>query len=164
MRATNFNVGEMANKFESSYNSQFRRRDGEVELRKIDKDMRNNLEASHWNHSQSYKKNFVSQNTDIFTKQPIDFETFGKNKKFGKENTLNQIATHYNLGDDINLGNYSTISQLHYRDVSKEKQPVYETVKMKNYQEKNHFQMGGVDGAKNTTSWLHFSKRHVLAA
>ena len=136
---TNFNVGDMVNKFDTSYNSQFRRGDEPVELRTIDREMRNNLEASHWNHSTSFKKNFISQNKETYQEQPIDAKTFGAYKKFGKENTLNQIATHYNLGDDINLNNYTTISQLHLRDFSKEKQPVFETVKMKDYQEKNHF-------------------------
>ena len=54
--------------------------------------------------------------------------------KFGKDNTLMQIGTHYKLGEGGNC--YLTQNEHKYYDNSKERQPLFDTFKVKDYQEK----------------------------
>jgi len=60
--------------------------------------------------------------------------------------------------------NYQTVTAEKFRDHSESREPVFETRNVKDYQEKNHFNFGDESQAKMTTTWTHFSKRHVLAA
>lgn len=122
--------------------------------------MRNNLEASHWHHSRGWAKTYVSQNKETYI--PKNSKSFSVDRKFGVHNTLNQIATHFKVGNMQN--NYTTMAQTQFRDNSNERQPIFETNKMKNYQETNHFRFGNIPEPLLTTTWSHFSKRHVLAA
>jgi hypothetical protein len=68
--------------------------------------MRNNLEASHWSHSKGWGKTFKSQNQDTFI--PKQAKSFSIDRKYGVHNTLNQIATHFKVGEMQN--SYSTIT------------------------------------------------------
>jgi len=63
MRQTNFKVGELQTGYDSNYTSMFRKWDERPERITIDPKMRDNLGKSHWDHSRSWGKNFMSETT-----------------------------------------------------------------------------------------------------
>ena len=59
---------------------------------------------------------------------------------------------------------FVSISSTKFRDNSLNREPRFKTRIVKDYQEKQHFAFGNVPEAMMTTTWTHFSKRHVLGA
>ena len=90
MRQTNFEVGRLNAGYDTCYGGQFV--GYETKGRKVlNKDDKNKLEASHWDHSRSWSQNFRTEQLKSFTekKDPVNFS---KNKHMGYQNTLNQIG------------------------------------------------------------------------
>ena len=87
MRASNFDYGTMKNTFNSMYSSQFERRKPK-EFLYVSQEKKDELAASHWNHSKAFDETFR-------TEQRRQFKTVEKsadvvaNRKFGHQNTLN---------------------------------------------------------------------------
>jgi len=70
MRQTNFNIGRMNAGFETCYNSNFKKTDNDSSERYIlDNNTKNTLERSHWDHSRSWNKNFMSETSTNFKHQ-----------------------------------------------------------------------------------------------
>lgn len=98
MRQTNFRVGELKAGYQSSYNRSFVAKPDAIKNRVVvDKAMKNVLEHHHWDHSRSWSQNFTTEQANKFNTKRDD-ASFTQNKYFGYQNTLDQIATHYNLG------------------------------------------------------------------
>ena len=162
MRATNFKVGDQKAGFHSSYASQFRQDpNSKIDRITIDRETQNNLEASHWDHSRSWRKNFKSEANETF-KFKSDKKNFSQDRHYTYQNTLNQGSTHYKFGEGRNQ--WMTMASTTFRDNSSERQPIFETNRVKNYQELNHYDLGKESYPKMTTTWTHFSKSHVLQA
>lgn len=81
---------------------------------------------------------------------------YGTNKTFGYQNTLNQIATHYEFG--TNPTNFESTTKSKFRNNSNDRNPVFATNKVKDYQETHHFHFGGEGVPKMTTTWSNFSR------
>ena len=77
--------------------------------------MKNDLEASHWDHAKSWKPSYKSEQKMRFRNVSQGVEFF-KSKVFGQQNTLKQIGTHYKMGSDPT--NFESITQSKYRDPS----------------------------------------------
>ena len=56
---------------------------------------------------------------------------------------------------------WETTTASRYRDNSAERHKLFVTSKVKAYQEKSHFVLGGEDYPKMTTTWTNFSKRYL---
>lgn len=157
MRKTNFDVGVLPSGFDTSYKGQFARH-GNVKRTVIDQKHKDMLEQSHWDHSRSWSENFRTEQFRSF-KSKRDPLNFNKDKVFGYQNTLNQIATHYNLG--VNPNSFETTTQNKFRDNSQHRTGRFQTRKVKDYQETHHFQMGNEGVPMMTSTWTHFSKKHL---
>lgn len=55
---------------------------------RVNKDDKNELEKSHWDHSRSWSQNFRTEQLTRFTEKK-DPASYTKNKYFGYQNTLN---------------------------------------------------------------------------
>ena len=60
MRQTNFEVGSQMQGYDSVYLGQYRNY-GRTNLRLVDKESKNQLEKSHWDHSRSWSQNFRTE-------------------------------------------------------------------------------------------------------
>ena len=160
MRQTNFEVGRLTAGYETVYGGHFQKR-GQSNLKLVNKEEKNKLEASHWDHSRSWSQNFTTEQFHKFTekKDPVNFTI---NKHMGYQNTLNQIGTHYKLG--INPTNFETTTTSKFRDNSQQRAPMFKTRGVKDYQETHHFKFGGEGTPMMTSTWSHFSKRHEVGA
>ena len=98
----------------------------------MNKDDKNKLEASHWDHSRSWSQNFRTEQLKSFTekKDPVNF---AKNKFQGHQINLNQIGTHYKLG--TNPTNFETTTRSKFQDNSRTRDPIFQTRNVKDYQE-----------------------------
>ena len=126
----------------------------------MNKDDKNKLEASHWDHSRSWSQNFRTEQLKSFTekKDPVNF---AKNKFHGHQINLNQIGTHYKLG--TNPTNFETTTRSKFQDNSRTRDPIFQTRNVKDYQEQSHFNFGKEGSPMMTSTWSHFSKKSVTA-
>jgi hypothetical protein len=74
MRQTNFSVGRLNAGYDTNYNNTFVGYSN-TKRKIINKDDKNKLEASHWDHSRSWSQNFRTEQLKSFTekKDPINF-------------------------------------------------------------------------------------------
>ena len=56
---------------------------------------------------------------------------------------------------------FETTTASKFRDNSSDRLKLFATGKVKAYQEKSHFNLGGESYPKMTTTWTHFSKRYL---
>ena len=103
----------MRSGYDSVYLNQFKKKVSDVKF--MNKDEKNKLESSHWDHSRSWSQNFRTEQLQKF-KGNANHGAFADNKHFGYQNTLNQIGTHYKLG--FNPTNFESTATHSFRDNS----------------------------------------------
>jgi len=79
---TNFRVGNLRPSHLSSYNRQFVNLHNDSDVKYVTKDDKNQLEASHWDHSRSYSQNFRTEQKQRFLGK-WNGKNYADNKHFG---------------------------------------------------------------------------------
>jgi len=79
----------------------------------------------------------------------------------GYQNTLNQIGTHYELGN--NPTNFETTTQSKFKDTSETRDKPFNARNVQEYKGKSHFNFGKEGTPMMTSTWTHFSRKFVEA-